>query len=363
MSKILSIIIPTYNMAALLPRCLESLVTAQDAETYLEAMVVNDGSKDSSLAVANEWKDRYPEIITVIDKKNGNYGSTINAALPVAKGKYVKVLDSDDWFDTDALTQLLRELLQLEKEGQSVDMAITHFTQLGAHGQYEVIRYNTMGRESFEYGRIYDMDEVLASGHIRQFLMHSITYRTGLLREIHYVQTEGISYTDTEWASHPIYHASSIIFYDINLYRYNFDREGQTMSPSVLLKSISQMQQVLDSLIGYYDRNSGSLSPKRAVYMKKFIEHRLRLFYKLHLLDIPRENFDPQVLKEVDEKYASFVQRHHLNFDLYPENKLLRCNYISYWRKHHSRWPRWFEWFNHQVDIVVRWLYVRIFRR
>ena len=95
-SKLLSIIIPTYNMAELLPRCLDSLVTAQGADATLEAVVVNDGSKDNSLAVAQDYQKRYPNIITVIDKPNGNYGSTINAALPVAKGKYVKVLDSDD---------------------------------------------------------------------------------------------------------------------------------------------------------------------------------------------------------------------------------------------------------------------------
>lgn len=60
MSKLLSIIIPTYNMAALLPRCLDSLVSAKNA-SQIEAMVVNDGSKDNSLEVARDYESRYPD--------------------------------------------------------------------------------------------------------------------------------------------------------------------------------------------------------------------------------------------------------------------------------------------------------------
>lgn len=363
MVKLLSLIIPTYNMAKLLPRCLDSLVTAQGAAEWLEAIVVNDGSKDDSLAVAMEWQAKHPEVVRVVDKPNGNYGSTINAALPVAQGVYIKVLDSDDWFDTSELEQLLSKMSELEQQGERVDMIETHFTQHGADGAFEVIRYNTMGREPFTYGKIYDMDEVLASGYIRQFLMHAITYRTDLLRSIGYRQTEGISYTDTEWASHPIYHVRNILFLDLDVYQYNLDREGQTMDPKVLIRQIGQMEQVLDSLVAYYDAHSDALSDRRKPYMKHFIEHRLRLFYKLHLLDMPRESFSTEALRQVDQKYASFIERHHLVFDLYPENKLLRIDYIRYWHRHQKRWPVWFERFNHQVDVMVRWLYVRLFRR
>lgn len=361
--NLLSIIIPTYNMATLLPRCLDTLVHSVGSEQYLEAIVVNDGSKDNSLEVANDWRQKYPDIITVIDKPNGNYGSTINAALPVAKGKYVKVLDSDDWFDTTVLSEFIAKLQSLDEEGVTVDMFETHFTQRGANGQYEVIRYNTMGREPFVYEKVYEMDEVLSSGYIRQFLMHAITYRTQFLKDIDYHQTEGISYTDTEWASLPIYHVKTIMFLDMNLYQYNLDREGQTMDPKVIMRSISQMQMVLDSLISYYDTHVELLSAPRKAYMKKFIEHRLRLFYKLYLLDMPRSNFEKENLIKVDQQYASFIEKWQLSFDLYPENKLLRIDYIKYWHKYHKRWPVWLERFNHGLDIVIKWLYVRIFRR
>ena len=86
-------------MESLLPRCLDSLIINKNLEK-LEVWVVNDGSKDRSSVIGHQYEERYPGVINVIDKPNGNYGSCINAALPKCTGKYVKILDSDDSFDT-----------------------------------------------------------------------------------------------------------------------------------------------------------------------------------------------------------------------------------------------------------------------
>lgn len=357
MNKILSIIIPTYNMETLLPRCLDSLVHAQRAEN-LDILVVNDGSRDHSSAIGHQYEETYPHVVRVIDKANGNYGSTINAALPLAKGKYVKVLDSDDWFDTVALDQLLE---QLEKTG--ADMVITHFSQLGAKGSKEVVRYNTMGREPYIYGKVYDLDNVLKDGYIRFFLMHAITYRTGLLREIDYRQTEGISYTDTEWATIPVFHAKDVLFLNLNVYQYNLDREGQTMAPEVIMKSIPQLDKVNDRLLDYYQQHVSSLSTIRAAFMKQYFENRIRILYKLYLLDMPRQDFRAEEMQRLDNKLWAVCATLKLHPRLYSENKIIHIDYIAFWHKYHRRWQPWFEQFNHIVDVIVKWLYVRIFRR
>ena len=355
--KTLSIIIPTYNMAALLPRCLDSLVAAEGAEDYLEAIVVNDGSKDNSLEVAQQYAKKYPTIVHVIDKPNGNYGSTINAALPVAKGKYVKILDSDDFFDTKVLGKYLAVLNHTD-----ADMIVTHFTQIGATTR-EVVKYNTMGREPYEYGKVYDLDEVLQGGYIRYFLMHALTYRTELLRKIGYRQTEGISYTDTEWSCYPTYYAQTICFCDLNLYQYNLDREGQTMDPKVLAKSAKQVETLTDNMIEYYEQHISAVSTARRVWMDSYYSNRLRMLYKLYLLDMPRPDFRKEDLEAIDAKYAPICRKYGWHVRLYPENKILRTEYISYWHKHHKRWPIWYEKFNRMVDVVIKWLYVKIFRR
>lgn len=107
MNKILTIIIPTYNMEKYLRRCLDSLIIDEDGMKQLEVLVINDGSKDSSSQIAHEYQDKYQDTFRVIDKENGNYGSCVNRGLKEATGKYVKVLDADDWFDTANFTSFL----------------------------------------------------------------------------------------------------------------------------------------------------------------------------------------------------------------------------------------------------------------
>lgn len=370
--KLLSFIVPTYNMAKLLPQCIDSFVNSKYVDE-LDVVVVNDGSKDESLSVAQSYAERYPNVVRVIDKPNGNYGSTINSALQLFRdthlyGSYVKIVDSDDKVDTSALNKMIEALHEIEEKNDvkgtstKTDMVITHFTQLWRGGTREVVRYNTMGKEPYTYGKVYDLDSVLKDGYIRFFLMHALTYRTELLFEIQYHQTEGISYTDTEWSCIPVFHAKNILFLDINLYQYNLDREGQTMAPEVILKSIPQMEKVNDSLIEYYVAHKDNLSVERTKFMRQYFENRVRLFYKLYLLDMPRDDFNPEELKRFDGKITPVCEKLGLYPRLYPENKILRVEYISYWRKHQKRWPVWFEKFNHCVDVVVKWLYVRIFR-
>ena len=109
MGKTLSVVIPTYNMEAYLRRCLDS-VTRDDVPSSLELIVVNDGSTDGSLAIMQEYAEKRPDIVNIIDKPNGHYGSCVNAALKIATGKYIRILDADDWFDTNALIELLRKI-------------------------------------------------------------------------------------------------------------------------------------------------------------------------------------------------------------------------------------------------------------
>ena len=344
-------------MEALLPRCLDSLINAKNAH-FLDILVVNDGSKDRSSEIGHQYKEKHPDIIQVIDKPNGNYGSTINAGLLQAKGKFVKILDSDDWFDTMALNTMIEQIKNID-----VDVVVTHFSQLGPGHRKEVVRYNTMGYEPYLYNHIYALDDILKDGYSRFFLMHALTYRTELLRSIHYTQTEGISYTDTEWATIPIFHAQTICFLNLNVYQYNLDRAGQTMAPEVLMKSIPQLIKVNDRLIQYYRDHMMSISTTRSTFIKRFLENRVRILYKLYLLDMPRDNFKQEDMYIFDNKMWSICQQLQLQPKLYPENKLLRIEYINYWHKYHKRWPIWIETINRVLDIIVKQLYVKLFRR
>lgn len=359
MEKILSIIIPTYNMASLLPRCLDSLA-ASGVLDDLDVLVVNDGSTDSSRAVAYSYAERYPQSIRVVDKANGNYGSTINAALPLAVGEYVKVLDSDDWFDPQSLARYVSELKSLE---QSVDVSVTHFLMIHEGGRTETVKYQNYGREPYTYGKVYDLDKVLGDGFIRYFLMHSLTYRTQLLRDHGYRQTEGISYTDTQWSSYPFFWAGSIVFHDLVVYQYNMDREGQTMDPAVIRKSLPQLERMTMDMMDFYRKaDMSGFSEARVEFLRQYFKNRLRILVKTHLMDIPRKEFDKVAFASLD----SWIQAAMAEFwmgriRIFPDNKVIRIDAYRYWHRHHDRLPAWIEGLNHLVDPLARRIFVLLF--
>ena len=97
--KVLTVLIPVYNTEKYIKRCLDSLLVPETLND-IEVIVVNDGSKDHSVEIVKTYVEKYPQTVVLIDKENGGHGSTINAGLKAAKGKYFRVLDSDDWFNT-----------------------------------------------------------------------------------------------------------------------------------------------------------------------------------------------------------------------------------------------------------------------
>lgn len=224
-NKILSIIIPTYNMELYLKRCIDSLVTAKQTLGDTEIIVVNDGSKDKSLSIANGYKELYPESLIVIDKTNGNYGSCINAALKIASGKYIKVLDADDWFNTNALVEFVMCLKSLD-----VDLVLTDYTVCFENSNIRK-KYVFPFVENKEYS-----SSLMHDSNFQKMRMHCVTYRTEMLRKSKYFQTEGISYTDQEWILYPMAYVRKISYFRLNLYQYLLGRAGQTMDVNILAK-------------------------------------------------------------------------------------------------------------------------------
>ena len=127
--KVLTIIVPVYNMELYLDRCLASLIISDnDLFNALQVIIINDGSKDKSLDIALRYVNRYPNVFEVVDKPNGNYGSCINKGLTIAKGRYFRILDADDWFDTNQLSLFINTIVNLSDE---LDVLITNYTIQG----------------------------------------------------------------------------------------------------------------------------------------------------------------------------------------------------------------------------------------
>lgn len=310
MEKILTIVIPTYNMQDYLRRCLDSLIVPEEQMKHLEVLVVNDGSKDNSSAIAHEYQDKYPDTFRVIDKENGNYGSCVNRGLKDATGKYIKILDADDWFDKMLFQDYLKQLCL-----QDVDAVLN-----------DCYKVNKFGRKcgAFEFlgmqeNKVYTLKFLYENNIFPQ--MHCIAYRTELLRDIDYHQTEGISYTDQEWVSKPMSNTTSIVYFRLAVYNYMVGREGQTMDRKILnikfSDHVTMIFSILDYMISCTYQNNVNLA-----YLQDKMFNLLYYLYKIHIVDGIFANSDFNL-------FDSSFQKKYPNFYALFNNKRL----IRLWHK------------------------------
>lgn len=327
MLKLLTIIIPTYNMQNFLHRCLDSLIVPLKLLEQVEVLVVNDGSKDNSSAIGHEYESRYPDTFRVIDKENGNYGSCVNRGLAEAHGKYIKVLDADDWFDTEAFVTYLGFL-----EDTDVDMVLTPYNIVDAKTGETSASYHP----NLEEGKVYRFSDC-SYDDVGVYMMHAVTYRVAFLRSISYTQTEGISYTDTEWTYNPLYAVETMAFCNCNVYQYLVGREGQTMDPKVMVKTINHHEIITKSLIHGLQQNHpegfGKLTVERQVL------YLLKMIYRIRLVQQDADAFDAKAMSIFDQYIKD--QRP----DMYRQISSLLLKpwfpipYIAFWRLTGRRFP------------------------
>lgn len=270
MNKILTIIIPTYNMEKYLRRCLDSLIIDEEGMKQLEVLVINDGSKDSSSQIAHEYQDKYPDTYRVIDKENGNYGSCINRGLKEATGKYVKVLDADDRFDNTTFNLFLKYISKVD-----VDLILSSCIIVDESGNK-----NGMFGVPFRWAyKTYSIESITPQKRA-SIQMHCVTYRSDMLRNICYSQLEGISYTDQLWVTYPMAAVKTFSVFFRSLYMYLVGRDGQTMDVSIQNKRFNDEIKVTDQIIQWIKEK-----PKNGInydFIQQKMTSRIKYLYNNH---------------------------------------------------------------------------------
>ena len=317
MKKILTIVIPTYNMQDYLRRCLDSLIVSEEQMKQLEVLVVNDGSKDNSSAIAHEYQDKYPDTFRVIDKENGNYGSCVNRGLKEATGKYFRILDADDWFDLNMLKKLLVYLQTIV-----VDVVYTSFATVRHDGDVKKI-IDVTNQKQFETEIIVDLTVNTLQKEF--FHMHSLTYKTSMLKNIGFKQEEKICYTDTEYVFYPLCHAKSLICFDDVLYQYYVGREGQSMSLTSMAKNFEHFNIVLNNLLNY---NLTYCNPTSLSLSSYYFIVLLRYMLDIHLFTALDNEKQEQALK----KLVEIILARNSEYEKKINNiKRRGCHYVSWW--------------------------------
>lgn len=315
--KILSLIVPSYNMERYLPQCLDSLIMPGFED--VEVLVVNDGSKDRTLEIARDYERRYPGSVRVIDKLNGNYGSCINTALPLATGKYIRTLDADDSFCSTNLPEYLQMLKRVD-----ADIIITDYVYVDEAGNTT----KTICYDQIEPNTIHRFEDV-AMRMVERITMHSVTYRRAIFTPLDYHQTEGISYTDHEWMFLPYSSAKTLYRHPAIIYRYLVGRAGQTMEDATFIRRTPDNIKSLTNEITIW--NNAQTDSFQSEYLFRYLTIRLHRLYDLLLQNPQREAlkslaiFDTEVVAKFPELYQYLSE-----YILFPA---LGFHPITEWRR------------------------------
>lgn len=264
--------------------CIDTLLTGGEE---VEILIVNDGStKDNTAQVADEYAEKYPTICRAIHQENGGHGEAVNAGLRNATGIYYKVVDSDDWVNEEAYQKILKTLRRFVYGEETLDMLVSNFVYEKQGAKHKkVMNYRT----ALPVDKLITWDEVKRFMIGQYILMHSVIYRTELLRQCGLELPKHTFYVDNIFVYQPLPHVKTLYYLDVNFYRYFIGREDQSVNEQVMISRIDQQILVTKLMIGYYDVTKISCRKLRR-YMVNYLEIMMTISSILAIRSESREN-------------------------------------------------------------------------
>lgn len=302
--KDITFTVPCYNSEAYMERCIDSLLVCGE---QAEIIIVDDGSTDGTGRIADAYERKCPGIVKVIHKENGGHGSGVNAGLQEAEGLYFKVVDSDDWLDCAALKQVLQSIAEWKAEKKTVDLFVCNYIYDHLNeGKQKVMHY----RNVFKQGMLQGWKEIGRFRPSQYLVMHSLIYRTALLKDCGITLPEHTFYVDNLFANKPLPHVQTLCYLDLDLYHYFLGREDQSVNEEVLKKRIDQQIRVtklvaLDTDLKLADQ----LAPKLGIYLRRNISVMMAIS-SIYLLLIDTE----EALRKREELWRYIEEK---NYDLF----------------------------------------------
>ena len=233
--KVLSIAVPCYNSAAYMDHCISTLLHGGDE---VEILIVDDGSaKDNTAEIADKYEKMYPGICRAIHQENGGHGCAVCTGLAHATGVFFKVVDSDDWVNEEAYDKILETLRRFTMTNEQLDLLVSNFVYEKEGAEHKkVMRYH----HALPVEQLISWEEI---GHFRigqYILMHSVIYRTQLLKDCGLELPKHTFYVDNIFVYQPLPHVKTLYYLDVDFYRYYIGREDQSVNEQVMIGRIDQ---------------------------------------------------------------------------------------------------------------------------
>ncbi len=229
MSKILSIVIPSYNVEKYLEQTLTSFIETS-IMSEIEVLVVDDGSSDQTAEIGKKFEEQYPETFRVISKQNGGHGSTINRGIKECTGKYFKVVDGDDWVNTADFKILVEKLKSCD-----ADYIVTNYYEVNDQtGVRTKKEYPELIVDNQEVNR-WDFNDAALKA---QPSMHALIFKSSILKEQNILLDEHSFYVDVEYILYPLPFVKTLEYFDLSVYMYRLALATQSVSMQGFQKHI-----------------------------------------------------------------------------------------------------------------------------
>lgn len=289
-------------------KCIESLLVGGEE---VEILIVDDGStKDNTAEIADQYAAKYPSIVKAIHKENGGHGSGVNTGIDHASGMFFKVVDSDDWVKKDAYLKVLAKLREFANSSDQLDMLICNFV-------YD--KEGAKKKKVMQYRRILPVDQLFTWSDCNHFskghyiLMHSVIFRTQLLKDCGIRLPEHTFYVDNLYVFEPLPYVKNMYYLDVNFYRYYIGRADQSVNETVMISRADQQIRVNKLMVDYMlEHKSLILRNKRLYqYMRNYLEIITAISSIILIMAKTQENLDKKeelwkYLKENDQDHKLY---------------------------------------------------------
>ena len=244
--KLLSIAVPCYNSEGYMENCIRSLLVGGEE---VEILIVDDGSSDGTAKIADRLEAEHPGIIRAIHQPNKGHGGAVNTGLENATGLYFKVVDSDDKVRASAYKSILDVLRRFSGDEPALDLLISNFVyNKEDQNRHSVMEY----RRCLPAGRVFSWDEANRFPVGKYILMHSVIFRTQMLRDSGLKLPEHTFYVDNIYVFNPLPYVERMYYLDVNFYYYFIGREDQSVHEDVMIRRLDQQARVNRIMIDHF---------------------------------------------------------------------------------------------------------------
>lgn len=277
-----SVIIPVYNVEKYLGKCIDSILnqTVRDCEIIL----IDDGSKDSSGEIADNYAAKYSNI-KVIHKENGGQAGARNIGLDNSEGEYICFVDSDDWLEENYFGRLL----EVAKNTEADIVQCGYCSRVEGENAPEVIAEADMEMTGIEA-----IDRIYSKHNVEMVVIWNKLYKRAIFDGLRF--EEGMIHEDEALVAQMYYRAEKMVFISDRLYNYRVDNTQSTMGKSYSIKHLDMIKALEIRMDFYKDKALNDY------YEKDSFKYLYKILLNINDIKKLQGNYSA-VIKELKNKY------------------------------------------------------------